>query len=89
MATTKRRDFTQVAFDVVQRATGELPAPADPSKKQQSGRKGGLLGGPARALSMTPARRREIAIKASASRWSKVETKKPAEESDPVESSRK
>lgn len=35
---TKRKDFTQIAFDVVQRATGETTAPA-PSKKPESGRK--------------------------------------------------
>lgn len=34
----KRKDFTQIAFDVVQRATGEATAPA-PSKKPESGRK--------------------------------------------------
>lgn len=34
---TKRKDFTQIAFDVVQRATGEVTAPA-PSKTQESGR---------------------------------------------------
>ena len=34
---TKRKDFTQIAFDVVQRATGEVTAPA-PSKKRTSGR---------------------------------------------------
>ena len=36
---TKREDFTQVAFDVAQRATGETAAPA-PSKKRGSERKG-------------------------------------------------
>ncbi len=36
--TTKRKDFSQVAFDVVQRATGETVAPA-PNKKQEIGRK--------------------------------------------------
>ena len=35
---TKRKDFTQVAFDVVQRATGEKTAPA-PSEKPERGRK--------------------------------------------------
>lgn len=35
---TKRKDFTQIAFDVVQRATGEVTAPAR-SKKPESGRK--------------------------------------------------
>jgi hypothetical protein len=38
--TNPRKDFTQVAFSVVQQATGETAAPA-PSKKQESGRKGG------------------------------------------------
>lgn len=36
---TKRKDFTQIALDVVRRATGEVTAPA-PSKKPESGRKG-------------------------------------------------
>lgn len=36
--TKSRKDFTQVAFSVVQQATGEATAPA-PSKKQESGRK--------------------------------------------------
>jgi hypothetical protein len=35
------------------------------------GRKGGLKGGPARAASMTPERRREIAQKAIRARWAK------------------
>lgn len=34
---TKRKDFTQIAFDVVRRATGETTAPAH-SKKPESGR---------------------------------------------------
>lgn len=33
------------------------------------GRLGGLKGGPARAASLSPARRREIALKAARSRW--------------------
>ena len=40
MATSKRKDFTQSALDVVRQATGEVTAPA-PSKKQESGRKDG------------------------------------------------
>lgn len=35
---TKRKDFTQIALDVVRKATGEVTAPA-PSKKPESGRK--------------------------------------------------
>ena len=38
MATSKRKDFTQTALDVVRLATGEVTAPA-PSKKRESGRK--------------------------------------------------
>ena len=34
----KRKDFTQIAFDVVQRATGEAIAPA-PVKKAPAARK--------------------------------------------------
>lgn len=68
MATSKRKDFTQVALDVVRKATGETTAPA-PSKKQESGRKGGLVGGDARASVLTPERRSEIAKKAALGRW--------------------
>ena len=35
------------------------------------GRKGGRIGGAARAASMTPERRREIALKAARKRWDK------------------
>ena len=61
--TSKRRDFTQVAFSVVQQATGEAePTPELTSKKADS-RKGGLKGGKARAESLTPEQRSEIAKK--------------------------
>lgn len=39
-----KKDFTQIALDAVRKATGEVTAPA-PSKKAESGRKGGLKGG--------------------------------------------
>lgn len=68
MATSKRRDFTQIALDVVKRATGEVTVPA-PSKKQESGRKGGLKGGTARAVKLAPDKRRAIAVKAAKARW--------------------
>lgn len=70
MGTSKRKDFTQVAFDVVRRATGEVVAPA-PSKKQERGRKGGLKGGTARSAALTPEQRSEIARTAAAARWKK------------------
>jgi hypothetical protein len=66
-----KKDFTQIALDVVRRATGEMTAPA-PSKKQESGRKGGLKGGSARSIQLTPERRRQIAVKAAAARWKKT-----------------
>lgn len=65
-----KRDFTQVALDVVRRATGETTAPV-PSKKQESGRKGGLRGGAARATALTPEQRAEIARVAAQARWKK------------------
>ena len=38
MATSKRKDFTQTALDVVRKATGEMTAPA-PAKRAEGGRK--------------------------------------------------
>ena len=67
----KRRDFTQIAFDVVQRATGEMSAPV-PTKRQESGRKGGLKGGATRAAALTPEQRSEIARVAAQARWKKT-----------------
>lgn len=67
---TKRKDFTQTALDVVRKATGEVTAPAT-SKKQESGRKGGRKGGAARATSLSPEQRSEIAKLAASVRWKK------------------
>ena len=67
-----RKDFSQIAFDVVQQATGEVvPEPIDDKKKaaQESGRRGGLKGGSARAATLTPEQRSEIAKKAALTRW--------------------
>lgn len=66
-----RKDFTQVAFNVVQRATGEAaPAPELTGKKAGS-RKGGLAGGKARADKLSPEQRSGIAKKAAQKRWGK------------------
>lgn len=70
MATSKRKDFTQTALDVVRQATGEMTAPA-PTKKQESGRKGGLKGGASRAVVLTPEQRSDIARVAAQARWKK------------------
>ena len=52
--------------------------PIDPSKNQSAvelGRKGGLKGGKARAKSLTPIRRKEIAQEAANRRWSQLRPK--------------
>jgi hypothetical protein len=71
MATTKRKDFTQTALDVVRQATGEVTAPPL-SKKQERGRKGGLKGGVSRAVTLTPEQRSDIARVAAQARWKKA-----------------
>jgi hypothetical protein len=65
-----RKDFTQIAFDVVQQATGAVVKPPE-SEKVKASRKGGLKGGESRAASLTPKQRSEIAKKAAAARWRK------------------
>ena len=67
-----KKDFSQIAFDVVRRATGEAPKPAPETERQKNSRKGGLKGGTTRAASLTPEQRSEIAKKAAQGRWSKV-----------------
>ena len=67
-----RKDTNQIAFSIVQQTTGEtVPQAIDPKKKvaQESGRRGGLIGGAARAAKLTPEQRSEIAKKAAAKRW--------------------
>ena len=71
MPTSKRKDFTQTALAVVQQATGEVIAPA-PTKKQESGRKGGVVGGAARASKLSGEQRTAVAKKAAQSRWKKA-----------------
>lgn len=71
------RDVNARAFDIVTQATapneGTTQSESDLVSRvmRQMGRKGGLKGGKARADSMTPERRREIAAKAAAARWKK------------------
>jgi len=76
--TPKRpRDPNQLAKLIVDLASGTVtegrPAPPDDSGKDPAavslGRRGGLKGGVARASSLTPERRSEIAKKAAAKRW--------------------
>ena len=73
------RDVNQLAHFLVQATTEqeevEDPKPVTVSKSDISrvmaelGRRGGRIGGAKRAASMTPERRREIALKAARSRW--------------------
>lgn len=63
-------DTSQHAFNIVKKITSEQPVPEE-SVKAQSGRKGGLKGGKARAEKLTPEQRSEIAKKAAAKRWGK------------------
>jgi len=75
--TPKRpRDVNEWAKRMVDIATGAVddrePTPEEQGKDPAAvalGRKGGLKGGKARAASMTPERRAEIAKKAAQSRW--------------------
>lgn len=69
-----KKDFSQIAFSVVQQATGEVPKPKL-NAKQEAGRKGGTIGGAARASKLTPLQRAEIARNAAAKRWEDVPKK--------------
>lgn len=59
-------DLNVRAFRTVQAALAET---APQSKRKVASRKGGLAGGRARAKSVSPARRKEIAKAASLARW--------------------
>lgn len=62
-------DLNVRAFRVVQEALNGNPNRSDP--KKLAARKGGLIGGPSRAKSISAKRRTEIAKKASTARWGK------------------
>ena len=66
------RDPNQLAKLIVGLATGEeTETSTSESPMAALGRAGGLKGGSARAASMAPERRREIAKAAAAKRWAK------------------
>ena len=70
----KPADLNRLASAIV----GEAVSDAPPSDKNPAavelGRAGGLVGGKARAASLSPERRKEIAEKAAAARWAKKES---------------
>lgn len=74
--TPKRpRDTNQLAKFIVDMATGGEPPPKTDDGKDAAavslGRRGGLVGGKARANILTAEQRKEIAEKAAKARWSK------------------
>lgn len=64
----KPADLNRLAAAIVGEATDETP-PEPESQQARAGRAGGAKGGRARADSLSPARRREIAKAAAEARW--------------------
>jgi len=69
----KRKDLNQLAKHIVDLATGEITEPESTKNPAavSLGRLGGLKGGKARALKLSPERRKEIAVNAAKKRWEK------------------
>lgn len=75
----RKLDLSQLAKHIVDEATGERkPEPEDTRDPAavSLGRRGGLVGGKARAAALTPEQRRQIAQKAAAARWARTDTNK-------------
>ena len=64
------RDVNQLAKSILDIATGDATDPK-PTERQLASRKGGLVGGAARAHALSPEQRRQIAQKAAKKRWNK------------------
>ena len=76
MAKNRPRDTNQLAWQIVQEATGQAPNPAElPDPRNPAAvalsKLGASKGGHARAAALSPAKRRAIAKKAVAARWGK------------------
>ena len=73
--TKKKKDINELAFNVVQQATGQIQPEKPPSDKNPHavalGRLGGQKGGKARAEKLSPEERSEIARTAAIARWKK------------------
>jgi hypothetical protein len=75
MAKKRPRDMNELAFQIVQEATGQAPAalPEPPDLRNPAAvalsKLGASKGGLARARALSPARRKSIARKAIAARW--------------------
>lgn len=70
------RDPNQLAKLVLDLATGEVEGEKEPSEKDVRKSRGGSAGAKARADSLSPERRREIARKAAQTRWAKQRPQK-------------
>lgn len=70
-SSTKRpQDANQLAAGIVAKATGQTPRARRKNPAAVAlGRRGGLVGGKARAESLSPKERSDIARKAAAARW--------------------
>ena len=65
-------DLNEIAFRVMQQATGEEPSEEADTRNPAAvelGRLGGLKGGKARAAKLTPEQRSAIAKRAAEARW--------------------
>ncbi|MCF8178458.1 MAG: hypothetical protein K9J74_08115 [Sulfuritalea sp.] len=68
--TNPRKDFTQVAFGVVQQATGEVTnEDATSATRKINSSKGGKKGGKTRMEALTEDQRKKLGRKAAAARW--------------------
>jgi len=65
------RDPIQLGKLIVEIATGQVEEPEDTAAAKRA-RSAGKKGGPARAVSLTPEQRSEIARVAAAARWKKT-----------------
>lgn len=68
-------DVNVRAFRVVQAAISEHREDTEEDARKLASQRGGLVGGPSRAKSLSARRRREIARAASNARWHKKLTK--------------
>lgn len=66
-----KKDFSQIAFDVMQRATGEKPTQQPKTEKQIRLGKAGAKGGAAKMAKLSDSERTELAKKANAARQAK------------------
>jgi hypothetical protein len=76
MAKKRARDANQLAWQIVQEATGQAPKPAEAPDTRNPfavglSKLGASKGGHARAAALSPAKRRTVAKRAAAARWGK------------------